>query len=337
MTNRASEAWDAFPYTLERRFASKVCGIKGGFSMEATRVSLTAVMNTYVRAFHALHDTPVIFDDFLAKPFLTEEEYGFLGKGMAQSLAFFNPELAAQCQDEVSAAGWAIRTQSGPIILGRARYTEESLAAAVGQGVEQYVILGAGIDTFAFRQKELVKQLQVFEVDHPVTQAFKRQRLADLEWDIPAQLHFIPIDFTKQDLATALGRSQYDPRKLTFFSWLGVTYYLTRELVLAMLGSLARIAPAGSIIVFDYMDADAFVPERASIAVQRMHAIVKQVGEPMQTGFDPKTLAGELAGAGWHLKENLAPADIETRYFQGRTDGFHAFQHVHFAKAVVSG
>ncbi|MHB1043431.1 MAG: class I SAM-dependent methyltransferase [Eubacteriales bacterium] len=83
------------------------------------------------------------------------------------------------------------------------------------------MILGAGMDTFAFRRPELVKQLQVFEVDHPATQVFKRRRLTELGWEHPAQLHFIPVDFTQESLAPALTRSSYDPQAPSFFSWLG--------------------------------------------------------------------------------------------------------------------
>jgi methyltransferase (TIGR00027 family) len=304
--------------------------------MQANRPSLTALMNTYIRAYHAMHDTPKIFDDFLAYPLLTEEEHTFLGQNLAESLKFFDPERAAECPDQATALAWVIRLQSGPIILTRAHYTEERLETAIKQGVRQYVILGAGMDTFAFRQPELVRQLQVFEVDHPVTQAFKRQRLAELGWAHPPQLHFLPVDFTKENLAAALERAAFDPRTLSFFSWLGVTYYLSREVVFATLRAIADVAPVGSNIVFDYMDADAFVPERAAKPVQLMHEIVRFAGEPMKAGFDPSALAADLARVGLHLHETLSPADIERRYFQGRTDGFHAFEHVHFASAAVA-
>ncbi len=187
------------------------------------RVSITAIMNTFLRAYHSRHDDPKIFDDFLAYPFLAEEEYKFLGKSLAQALGFFDPELAAGCPDEASATRLGVRVQSGPTVLSRAHYTEETLRAAVKQGVKQYVILGAGIDTFAFREPDLVKQLQVFEVDHPLTQTFKRERLAQRGWSLPPQLHFVPLDFTKESLSTALAQAGYDSRVLSFYSWLGVT------------------------------------------------------------------------------------------------------------------
>ena len=170
---------------------------------------------------------------------------------------------------------------------------------------------------------------------HPGLQA---QRLAELGWDVPpAHLHFVPLDFTQESLAAALRRSPYDPQVASFFSWLGVTYYLTREVVFDTLRAIAGIAPAGSLIIFDYMDPDAFVPERAAKRMQRMQAIVRQAGEPMKAGFDPARLAADLEAMGLRLQEDLSPADIEERYFRGRADGYHAYEHVHFAQVAVGG
>ncbi|BCU81654.1 putative S-adenosyl-L-methionine-dependent methyltransferase YktD [Polycladomyces abyssicola] len=304
--------------------------------MEENQVSLTALISAYARAYHAMYDSPKIFNDFLAYHLFTDEEFTNMGRNLAGALKFFDPERAASCPDQETALAWVMRTQSTPITLSRARYTEDSLETAVKQGVQQYVILGAGMDTFAFRRPEMLRQLQVFEVDHPATQALKRHRLSRLGWEYPAQLHFVPVDFTKESLVTALKRSSYDQHTLSFFSWLGVTYYLTRDVVFDTLRSLTDIAPVGSTIIFDYLDTDAFVPERAAKRVQRMQEIVRRAGEPMKTGFDPSTLAADLASIGLHLHENLGPSDIEARYFQGRTDGYHAFEHVHFAWAVIA-
>jgi O-methyltransferase involved in polyketide biosynthesis len=117
---------------------------------------------------------------------------------------------------------------------------------------------------------------------------------------------------------------------------LGVTYYLSRDAVFATLQAITRLAPKGSTLIFDYMDADSFIPERAAKRTQMMHTTARQVGEPMKTGFDPLTLAADLDRVGFELLENLAPAEIETRFFQGRADDYHAFEHVHFARAVVA-
>lgn len=302
--------------------------------MEENRGSLTALITAYSRAYHATHDSPKIFDDFLAHDLFTEEERTFLGRSLAEFLKFTEPERAASCPDQASALAWVMRTHTAPVTLSRSRYTEDTLETAVQKGVRQYVILGAGMDTFAFRRPDLVAQLGVFEVDHPDTQAFKRQRLADLGWERPSQLHFVPVDFAHESLATALKRSAYDPQRLSFFSWLGVTHYLTRDEVFATLRAIAEVSPAGSTVIFDYQDADALDPQKASRRVQVGQEAARRAGEPMQTGFDPLRLGADLEGLGLRLKENLGPADIEERYFKGRTDGYHAFEHAHFAWAV---
>jgi len=254
---------------------------------------------------------------------------------MAGMLDGIAPDLAASALDQETALACVIQLLHGPVTLSRSRYTEDRLEEAIRQGVKQYVLLGAGLDTFAFRRPDILKVMQVFEVDHPVTQAMKRARIALAGWDVPPQLHFVPVDFNQESLADALRRSSYNPHTLSLFSWLGVTYYLTREVVYATLKTITRIAPVGSTIIFDYMDADAFIPEKAARRIQLMQHGARRVGEPMKTGFDPQTLADDLNRVGLSLQENLSPSDIEGRYFQGRTDRYHAFEHVHFARATV--
>jgi methyltransferase (TIGR00027 family) len=220
------------------------------------------------------------------------------------------------------------------LFSSRARYAEDALEKAVRQGVKQYVILGAGMDTFAFRQPKMMEHLEVFEVDHPATQEFKLHRLAELGWKQPAKLHFIPIDFTKESLVTALtSSSSYEPKVKSFFNWLGVTPYMTQEEVFTTFRSITEIAPAGSIIVFDYLDTDAFIPEKSSPQMQKSLEYLRKIGEPMITGFNPSNLAEELASLGFSLQENLSPEDIEGRYLQGRTYGH--YEHWHFACAIV--
>ncbi|MHB1043766.1 MAG: class I SAM-dependent methyltransferase, partial [Eubacteriales bacterium] len=182
--------------------------------MEETQFfSRTALFSAYYRAYHAMHDDPKIFDDFLACHLFEEDGREFLENLLAKSLQLYDPERAASCPDQATALALSMRALPSPsIVLGRARYAEDNLVKAVEQGVKQYVILGAGMDTFAFRCPELLDRLQVFEVDHPATQASKRDRLAKLGWEQPARLHFIPVDFTRDHLSAALARSSYDPQ-----------------------------------------------------------------------------------------------------------------------------
>jgi methyltransferase (TIGR00027 family) len=223
-----------------------------------------------------------------------------------------------------------LQTMGLPNVLSRSRYTEDNLEQAVKQGVRQYVILGAGLDTFAFRRSDLLRQLQVFEVDHPATQAFKRNRLAELGWEIPPNLYFVPVDFSKESLAEALRGVSFDPQAKSFFSWLGVTMYLTRDEVFTTLRSITDVAPVGSTVIFDY-----FVPKETTPHMLQMREDLRKIGEPIKTVFDPSALALDLANLGFRLHENLSPSEIQERYFQRRTDSYYASEHVHFAWAVI--
>ena len=143
------------------------------------------------------------------------------------------------------------------------------------------------------------------------------------------------MDFSRENLAEELGLSAYDSQASSFFSWMGVIYYLTREAAFATLRAIAEVAPPGSTVIFDYLDSEAFVPERVARRVQIMMKLVERVGEPMLTGFDPASLAVDLASLGLGLQEDLSPADIQGRFFEGRTDGYHACEHAHLARATV--
>jgi len=305
--------------------------------MQDGEYSKTAMGTAFMRAYHAAHACPPLFDDFLAPRLLTAEERLASEERHLKAFHLFDPAKAVSCPDRAGAlACWMQNAGAPAIVLARARYGEDILEQAVRQGVKQYVILGAGMDSFAWRRPDLLAGLQVFEVDHPATQAHKRQRLRDVGLEPPARLNFLPVDFSQENLAAALRRSPYDPQAPTFFSWLGVTYYLPRDAVLATWRAVTAAAPPGSAVIFDYLDTDAFVPGRVSRRVEIMMEIVKRVGEPMVTGFAPAALAADLARLGLRLQENLNPAAIQDRFFQGRTDGYHACEHAHFAWAVVA-
>lgn len=304
--------------------------------MEQRQAGITALGTAYARAYHALHESPKIFDDFLAPQWFSEDERRYIDQNLALLLPMIDPALAASNPDTATATAAVVQLIHAPVTLSRSRFTEDRLEEVVRQGVRQYVILGAGFDTFAFRRPEWAAAVQVFEVDHPATQALKRERMALPGWELPAQAHFVPVDFTQDNLADALRRSPYDSQQASFVSWLGVTFYLPRESVFATLSTLAHLTSRGSTLVFDYMDADAFIPERAGRRIQIMQGVAQHVGEPMQTGFDPLTLGDDLAHCGWTLVDNLSPAAIDQRYFQGRADRYHAFEHVHFARAVIA-
>lgn len=304
--------------------------------MDDTKIKRTALMSAYLRANHAVDTTTKIFDDFLAPRLLTEEDLIAFDNAMAAGLPMIDPKRAAQSSDRVDAIATMVQSYfPTSLFLSRSRYAEDHLKAALQQGVTQYVILGAGMDTFAFRNPGLLQNLQVFEIDHPATQDFKQKRLAELGWDIPSNLHFVPVDFTKQKLDTKLANITHDPKAFTFFSWLGVVHYIPYDTVFQTLRTIADISPAGSTIIFDYWDQDAFIPEKAATRVNIMQAMLRQAGEPMVTGLNPSALSSELKSVGLRLVEHLSPSDIQNRYFQNRSDDYYAYEHAYFVKAVV--
>ena len=311
--------------------------------MKDNQASFTAMTVAYMRAYHSKHATDKIFDDFLAYDLIPDEKRGLIEQHLIEQYMVWDQQLNdfpyTELQSEQTITQELLRQATSRLegfFNSRARYAEDALKKAIKKGVKQYVILGAGMDTFAFRQPEMMEHLEVFEVDHPATQEFKLHRLAELGWKHPAKLHFIPIDFTKESLITALtSSSSYDQKVKTFFNWLGVTYFLTQDEVFTTFRSIREIAPADSTVVFDYLDTDAFIPEKSSLEMQKTLEYLRKIGEPMITGFNPSTLGAELTCLGFSLKENLSPEDIEEHYFKGRTGEYQTQEHGHFACVVV--
>jgi methyltransferase (TIGR00027 family) len=304
--------------------------------MEADTHSITAVMVAAVRAYHSAQSGSKIFDDTVARLLLSEAEckkYEDFCVGLLQRL---NPPLAASCSDHASFVYHQQRVGAGTApVLARARYIEETLLEALDRGVQQYVIIGAGLDTFAFRRRDIGGRLKIFEVDHPASQAFKRSRLANAGLVTPANLHFAAADLEHETVSGALDRTSYDPKARTFFAWPGVTMYLTREAVFNTLRAISGIARHGSELVFDYFEPGAFgtdAPERVSLVLQR----VREWGEPMRSGLDPTTLSSELSQVGLGLMEDLGPVEVQARFLD-QSDGFRATEYWHLARASVRG
>jgi methyltransferase (TIGR00027 family) len=192
------------------------------------------------------------------------------------------------------------------------------VAAAIERGVRQLVVLGAGLDTYAYRTS-LAGTLRIFEVDHPATQAWKRQRLAEVAIPMPRQLTFVPVDFERESLADGLTTAGFDPAQQTFFTWLGVVPYLSEQAVLSTLGFIARL-PGGAHVVFDYANPpdSRANPEEYTTACETLAARVASLGEAFQCLFETDLLRARLAALGFREVEDLSPALISKRYFANR-------------------
>ena len=220
--------------------------------MKDEQVSRTAQFTAYNRGYHSRNDAPVIFDDTLAFDMLGHDGRRSIEEQLLAALRAVNPLAATGFHNNESALSWLMQAgAAAPIVLSRARYAEELLEQAVKLGVRQYVLLGAGLDTFAFRRHDLMQKLTVLELDHPGTQEYKRRRLDKLGWELSSNLHFIPVDFTRTSLVDALQASRFDLQVPAFFSWLGVTYYLTRNEVINL--RLTATCFTYPIIYFSFM------------------------------------------------------------------------------------
>jgi methyltransferase (TIGR00027 family) len=201
-------------------------------------------------------------------------------------------------------------------IAARARFAEDALAKALARGVRQLVVLGAGLDTYAYRAS-LPAGARVFEVDHPATQAWKRERLTEAGIAIPQALTFAPVDFERESLAEGLAAAGFDPAQPNFFTWLGVVPYLTEQAVFATLGFIAAL-PGGGEVVFDYANPPSSVadPERRAM-LEALAARVAAAGEVLRSYFDSDELAGRLRTLGFAEIEDLAGPEIAERYLPG--------------------
>lgn len=296
--------------------------------------SLTSLVSAFGRAYHSQFDTPKIFDDFIAKELITENEFTDIKKNMIQGIQFFNKDIAERFKnkpDEI--LKWITQVQLSPTPLARAAYCESVLLNEIELGVKQYVILGAGLDTFSFRYPELSSSLNVFEVDHPITQKSKKKRIADTQLEIPNNLHFVPMDFTKEFSNAALAEAGCKLEK-TFFSLLGVTYYLTKKEIKVLIRNLFNQLPSGSSIVFDYADENLLHESGLSNRVKNMVDMSAIGGEPMKSCFSYNEMEGLLEDVGLLIYEHLTPMDIDDRYFGNRDDYLSAFETIHYVHAV---
>jgi methyltransferase (TIGR00027 family) len=256
--------------------------------MQQGSSSRTARAAARLRAAHQLLGHGVIFADPLAIPILGED-------------------VASLTRD--AAEPWQLGLRV--FIAARSRFAEEALSAAVSGGVRQLVVLGAGLDTFAYRNPH--PELHVYEVDHPDTQAWKRERLRDAGIAIPASLTLAPVDFERQSLADGLAAVGFRDALPSFFSWLGVVVYLTPEATSATLTYIASLS-AGTHVVFDYACAPAALdPERRALA-EAAAAHVAALGESWINYHEPSSLHHQLEALGYQVECDLDSVALIRRY-----------------------
>jgi methyltransferase (TIGR00027 family) len=220
--------------------------------------------------------------------------------------------------------------------IARTRHFDEALLAACRAGVEQVVLLGAGYDSRAFRFANELFGINVFEVDHPGTQARKRRILEAAQGKVPGNLRFVALDFTAGSLEKALADSGFDAGRRTLFLWEGVSYYLPLPAIASVLDLVARCAP-GSSIMLDYAIKSFVDGDTSTYGGREVAAWLKKIGEPFLFGLDPGEVAPFLADHKLRLISDVGPADLESRYLETRA-GVSLGQtlgHVHILQAEV--
>jgi len=263
--------------------------------------SRTALRVAMRRAAHQMYDArPLVFEDPLAISILgphAAELDRTPGRNLLHKPRPFSVSLRA-------------------FLVARSRYAEDLLAPAVEGGVTQYVLLGAGLDTFAHRNP--YPGLRVFEVDHPATQQWKRELLQSIGLPAPANLVYAPVDFEHQTLGEELHPAGFDPAAPSFFAWLGVVPYITLTAFRATIAFIAA-QPPGSGVVFDYGQPRAVLPALEQLAQDSLASRVQLAGESFKLFFTPAEVAAELAA--FRDREDLGSAQINARYFGHRHDG----------------
>jgi methyltransferase (TIGR00027 family) len=268
--------------------------------MQSAVPSRTALRVALRRAAHQLYDTPIVFEDPFAIRILGADGTAELRR---------TPDPAPGQKQRPFSIGMRAH------LVARSRYAEDQLAQAIAAGATQYVLLGAGLDTFAHRNA--YPQLTVFEVDHPATQAWKRDLLAQSGLRTPPRLNYTPVDFECDSLSDQLLATGFDPSRKTFFAWLGVVPYLTLEAFRSTIAFIAR-SPVGSGVVFDYGQPRRVLPPLEQLAFDSLASRVAQAGEPFQLWFTPPELAYELEE--FRLIEDIGSIEINERYFHNRRD-----------------
>lgn len=209
--------------------------------------SMTARISAFARAYHAQNNKVKVFDDSIARRLLSDAEYAQISKLMADGIRFFNPAFQGTAEE---ALRWVVDNQLSPSPVGRAAFVERLLENAVRIGARQYFIFGAGYDTFAYRQPDFAKSMEIFEIDNPATARDKQERLKKAGIEIPSNVHFIDADFTKSAWQEAIIHHEaFNPNKISYSTILGVAYYLSKQDFEALLSVLRSISPKGSAVV----------------------------------------------------------------------------------------
>ena len=300
--------------------------------MDEFKASRTALATSLMRAAHTRLDPRPLINDPWGDRLVPDSARELFRESALARMSIDAREKALASPESIVDES-LLRSRAYANVVTRTRYAEDALQAAVARGTTQYVLIGAGFDSFALRLPDYASNLQIFEIDFPATQGLKRQRIRECALSLPDSVHFIAADLSDESVQAALARSAFDSRRLTFFSWLGVSMYLTRDANFATFKSIAACAPPGSELAFTYFDERLF--HLPSDSFREMERRVAAVGEPFLSGFSPATLAENLAACGLALVEDLDGSGMAARYERTGEKSFGQSSFAHIALARV--
>lgn len=283
--------------------------------------SQTALMVAVMRAYHNLTaDAPKILSDDMAMELTGMTEAGVLGAYEAQTAQF------ASLSDRATAELFVERIAHS--VCMRSRLVEGQLEDGLAGNLEQLVILGAGLDSMAYRFADQTKHIQMFEVDYPSTQVWKKERLAALGVNIPDNLTFVTYDFENQTLMNALTEGGVSQDKVTLFPWLGVQPYLTDDAIRSTLTSLAEFAP-GSELVMDFVAPDyASGDDINAEGLDQLSQVVSTMGEPFKSRYTPEALCALMRECGFSEAKIHTSDDVAQRFLPENPEAYSMPRHV---------
>lgn len=269
--------------------------------------NMTALVSAFARAYHSKKSDVKIYDDTLAEKILTNREYESIKKNMTDGINFFYPSF---CGTEDEALDRIVYGSLAPSPLGRAAFANSSLKTAVNIGTEQYIVCGAGYDTFSYRRPEWALNLKIFEVDKKEMIKDKLLRLKEADIDMPENTEYIALDFSEENIGAALLKNKnFDKSQKSFFSLLGLTYYISQKDFKKALNDFSQIAPVGSSVIFDY-------PERSGSEDFKKHsALAAAANEKMLSEYSYSEIEKILSKNGFLIYEHLTPDEITDRFF----------------------
>lgn len=279
--------------------------------MKDNKYSKTAEAAAFMRAAHYIEsDSRIFLDPYASKLTSTRWKFVLANKPLRFILKkIFMRDL--------------YNSVSGQI-LSRSRYAEDCLYQAIENGMEQYVILGAGMDSFAIRNSALKDRIKIFEVDHPASQENKKAKLEKYGLKSSVNLIYVPVDFNKDRLTEALDAAGFDRNRPAFFSWIATSFYLTKDTIFDTFRLLNEYASEGSQLVFDYNLEESVLSEEAKVQSQTTKRFVASKGEVYLSAFTDEELESNMRDIGYEIIECATPEVLQERYFQNRKDDLKA-------------